>query len=176
MIRITLKLSLHTTTLLAATLLLTGSLNASSTHKVSATQEGVIAVKLFDTALKTNLTQKLQVENKNVTVIEICITEADRTMKQMNSELPTYVTMSIASLDANKTLHATDVQIMKKYEKDIKSKTAAAMMITTAKVGNTTRVYKPLIIDNIWLKCHGNTSEVKLGDFKGVIISEVSKH
>ena len=50
------------------------------------------------------------------------------------------------------------------------------MMITTAKVGEITRVYKPLVIDTVWLECLDANTTVKVGDFKGVIISEVSKH
>lgn len=160
--------------LITATLLLTGSLYALNTNKLSATQEGVIAVKLFDTVLKASLTKQLQVEN-NTTAIEACITAADKTMEKMNNELPAYVKMSLGSLDAKKTSHATDLEIMRKYQKDIKNKTGGSMIITTAKVGDTTRVYKPLVIDKVWLQCHDDKTDVNLGDFKGVIISEISK-
>ena len=164
------KLSLLTTSLL-----LTGTLFASNTHPMSATQEGVHAVKLFDTTLKTNLQQKIQGESNTTISMETCTTEADRTMLAINNELPAHVKISIASLDTNNTSPTTDLEIMKKYKKDIKNQTAAAMMITTAKVGDTTRVYKPLVIDSVWLECHTDKSAVKLGDFKGVIISEVTK-
>ena len=164
------KLSLLTTSLL-----LTGALFASNTHQMSATQEGVHAVKLFDTTLTTNL-QKITKGDSNSTIsMNTCTTEADRTMLAVNNELPTHIKISIASLDSNSTSHATDLEIMKKYKQDIKNKTAAAMMITTAKVGETTRVYKPLVIDSVWVECLDANSTVKLGEFKGVIISEVSK-
>jgi len=160
--------------LLTATLILTGSLYASSTHKVSATQEGVIAIKLLNTVLKTNLQNKLQEDNNGTSSMQVCITEADRTMQQMNNEVPNHVKMSIASPDAS--LNASDLALVKKYQKDIKNKTAGSMMSTRVKVGDKTRIYKPMVVDATWLACHDDKSEVALGDFKGVIIAEISNH
>ena len=162
--------------LLTATLLLTGSLYASEAHKLSPTKEGLIAVKLFDTALTLTLGEKLKEENSTMSKMQMCTSAADATMQKMNSELPVHVKMSIASLDASSTLSDTDVEIMKRYQRDIKKKTAGAMMISTAKVGDSTRVYKPLLVDYLWLQCYENPDSVKVGDFKGVIISEVSAH
>jgi len=165
--------------LLTATLLLTGSLYASNTHKVSATQEGLVAVQLLDAALKDKLSEKvqeakMQENTQGLSTMAVCIAAADGIMKKMNSELPTYVKMSIASLDTDKKNNPVDLNIMKKYKKDIKKKTEGAMLISTAKVGDSTRVYKPVVVDNVWLNCHDDKSEVKLGDFKGVLISEIS--
>ena len=166
------KLSLFTTSLI-----LTGSLYASNAHHMSQTQEGVHAVKLLDKTLQTNLINKLKEDNNSTTTMEVCITEANKTMKEVKEKLPAHVKMSLASLDTTETQpHATDLEIMTKYQKDIKKKTDGAMMITTAKVGNILRVYKPLVINTVWLQCHDDNSTVKVGDFKGVIISEVSKH
>jgi len=162
--------------LLSVALLLTGSLYATQEHKLSPTKEGLIAVKLFDTALTLSLGEKLKETNSTMTKLQMCTSAADATMKKMNSELPEHVKMSIASLDASSTLSDTDVKIMKKYQNDIKKKTAGAMIISTAKVGDTTRVYKPLLVDYLWLKCYEDQDSVKVGDFKGVIISEVSAH
>lgn len=165
------KLSLLTTSLI-----LTGSLYASNGHQISETQEGVHAVKLFHTTLQTNLKQKLQVDHNGTSAMEVCTTEADKTMKEINNQLEAHVKIRITSLELNNTSNPTDLIIMKKYQADIKKKTAGAMIITTAKVKGTTRIYKPLVIDNVWLECHDDKSTVKIGDFKGVIVSEVSKH
>lgn len=167
--------------LLTAALLLTGSLYASNAHKISPTQEGLVAVQLLDVALKDKLTEKVQEtkmqENaQGMSTMGICISAADAIMKKMNSELPDYVKMSISTLDGEKSANKTDLEVMKKYDKDIKKKTAGAMIMSSVKVGNTTRVYKPVVIDSVWLNCHDDKSEVKLGDFKGVLISEVSHH
>jgi len=165
--------------LLTAALLLTGSLYASNAHKISATQEGLVAVQLLDVALKDKLTEKVQEtkmqENaQGMSTMDICITAANGIMKKMNSELPAYVKMSISTLDGGDVTNKTDLEVMNKYAKDIKEKTAGAMLMSSAKVGNTTRVYKPVVIDSEWLNCHDDKSEVKLGDFKGVLISEIS--
>ena len=162
--------------LLTMSLILTASLSASNTPHMSETQEGVHAVKLFHTTLQTNLQQKLQADHNGTSSMEVCTTEADRTMQEINSQLPAHVKIRIASLDLNNTTNPTDLTIMKKYQEDIKKKTAGAMIITTAKIEGTTHVFKPLVIDNTWLECHDDKSTVEIGDFKGVIVSEVSKH
>ena len=162
------KLSLFT-----ASLLLTGTLFATSAHHKSATQEGIYAVNTLDTALNMNLTKKLENENNATTVAQVCLAEADRTMEEVKAHLPENVKLTIASLDANSG-DATDLRIISKYQQDIKAKTGGAMMMTTAKVNGATRVYKPLVIDSVWMKCNDGLTEVKEGDFKGVIISEVT--
>lgn len=160
--------------LITASLLLVGNLYASAPKQLSATQEGIIAITLLDTVLTKNLNEKLRQKNNDTSTMQICTAEADRTMQQMNSEVENHVKMIITSLDSNND--STNVSIMKKYQRDIKKKTAGAMIMTTVKVGDTTRVYKPLIVDNTWLACHDDKSAVKLGDFKGVLISEITKH
>ena len=111
-----------------------------------------------------------------MTKLKMCTSAADATMKKINSELPSYIKMSIAPLDTNKTLLNTDMKIIQRYKQDIKKKTAGALIISTAKVGEATRVYKPILVDHLWLKCYENQDSVKVGDFKGVIISEVSAY
>ena len=163
------KLSLFT-----ASLLLANSLYASQAHQLTTTQEGVIAIKLLDTVLKTNLKRVVQEESNTTSTMQRCIDIADQTMQKMNNEVPKNIKMSIASLDSSKD--ATDIKMMKKYQNDIKKKTEGALLLTRVKVGDTTRVYKPLVIDEAWLSCHDDKTDVKLGDFKGVLISEISAH
>lgn len=175
------SLPITTPSLLVATLLLTGSLFASDAHKITASQEGLVAVHLLDAALKDSLTEKIkefkmQEDTQGVSTMSICIAAADSIMKKMNKEIPSYVKMSIASLDSGKTVDTTDLEIMKRYQKDIQNKTDVAMMLSSAKVKDATRVYKPIVVDDVWLSCHDNKYTVKLGDFKGVLISEVSQY
>jgi hypothetical protein len=84
--------------------------------------------------------------------------------------------MSISTLDCVKVTNKSDLDIMKIYAQDIKKNSAGAMIMSSVKVANTTRVYKPVVIDSEWLNCHDDKSAVKLGDFKGVLISEISTH
>ena len=186
------KISLFT-----ASLLLTGSLYASETHHVSLTQEGMHAIKLLGKTLKTQLKTKFQEDSNGTTAITFCSTEAQNITQQVNEQLPSHVKVRRTSLllrnPANQA-DATDIKIMKQYQNRINKKSSIAMLPITAKVGETNRVYKPLVVGAVCLKCHGeNVSPaiaktiqttyptdqaigMKLGDFRGVMVAEVKKH
>ena len=186
------KISLFT-----ASLLLTGSLYASETHHVSATKEGLHAIKLLGTTLKTQLKAKFQEDSNGTTAITFCSTQAQALTQQINEQLPSHVKVRRTSLllrnPANQS-DATDIKIMKQYQSRINKKSSIAMLSVTATVGETTRVYKPLVVGAVCLKCHGeNVSPaiaktiqatyptdkaigMKLGDFRGVIVAEINKH
>jgi hypothetical protein len=186
------KLSLFT-----ASLLLTGSLYGSGTHHVSSTQEGMHAIKLLGKTLKTQLKAKFQEDSNGTTAITFCTAQAQVLTQQVNEQLPSHVKVRRTSLllrnPANQA-DATDIKIMKQYQSRISKKSSIAMLPITAKVGKVTRVYKPLVVGAVCLKCHGeNVSPaiaktiqasyptdkaigMKLGDFRGVIVAEVTKH
>jgi len=183
--------------LITASLILTGSLYASSTHHVSATQEGMHAIKLLGKTLKTQLKSKFQEDSNGTTAITFCSTQAQAITQQVNEQLPSHVKVrrtSLALRNPANQADATDIKIMKKYEEGIKHLSKGAMMPTRVIVGDTTRIYKPLVVAPVCLKCHGeNVSPtiaktiqatyptdkaigMKLGDFRGVIVAEVTKH
>ncbi len=160
--------------LVATTLLLTGTLFASQAHKLSPTQKGILTINFFNTVLKAELKKVISKDHNGTSTMLLCISEADRVMHKINSESPSNVKIRLASPDAQ--TDPIDTKIIQKYQQDIQAKKAAAMIATKIEVGNTTRVYKPFLIDETWLACHDDKSEVKLGEFKGVVISEVSTH
>ena len=185
------KLSLFT-----VSLLLTGSLYASQMH-MSATQEGMHAIKLLGKTLKTQLKEKLQLDTNAAEAITFCSTQAQAITQQVNDTLPSHVKVRRTSLDLrNPANHAdeTDISIMNKYKTAIKKQSSAAMMPTRVIVGETTRIYKPLLVGAVCLKCHGkNVSEavnstvqvtyptdkamgMLLGDFRGVMVAEIEQH
>ncbi len=185
------KLSLFT-----ASLLLTGSLYASGTHHVSATKEGIDAIKLLGKTLKTNLKAKLQEDSNGTAAITFCTAEAQNITAQVNEKLPSNVKVRRTSLNlrnlANKP-DATDMRIMQKYQEAIKKHSASATLMTTVKEDEAIRVYKPLVVGGICLKCHGeniapniasaiqaaysedNATGLKAGELRGVIVAEVKK-
>ena len=186
------KLSLFT-----SSLLLTGSLYASQTHQISTTQEGMYAIKLLGQTLKTQLKEKLQLDSNGTSAITFCTTEAQNITVQVNEKLPHHIKVRRTSLlvrNPVNTPDATDIKVMKAFEKAIIRKSNFAMTTRTAQVADATRVYKPLIVGAVCLKCHGeniapevaatiastypedNATGMKLGDFRGVIVAEVKKH
>jgi len=183
--------------LLTASLLLTGSIYASGTPHVSATKEGIHAIKLLGKTLKTQLKAKFKADSNGTLAVQFCSTEAQSITEEVNKQLSSHIKVRRTSLDlrnpANKA-DATDIKIMKKYNADIKMLSKGAMMPTRVMVGETTRIYKPLVVGAVCLKCHGENISpaiaktiqatyptdkaigLKLGAFRGVIVAEVAKH
>lgn len=182
--------------ILTASFLLTGILYASGTHHDNAKQEGLQAIKLLGSTLKTQLKEKLQLDSNGTAAITFCTTEAQTLTQEVNTKLPAHVKVRRTSLQlrnqANKP-DALDIQVMQNYKKAFEKKSAAAGLITKVERKEFTRVYKPLIVGSVCLKCHGehiapnveaqikaaypedSATGMKLGDFRGVIVAEVAK-
>ena len=186
------KLSLFT-----ASLLLTGCLYGSEAHQLTATQEGMQAIQLLGKTLKTQLKEKLQLDSNGTAAITFCSTQAQNITYQVNETLPVHVKVRRTSLDLRNPANqadATDIKIMDQYKTAIKKQSKAAMMPTRVTVGESTRIYKPLVVGAVCLKCHGDNVSpaiaskiqasyptdkaigMKLGDFRGVMVAEVAKH
>jgi hypothetical protein len=186
------KLSLFT-----ATLLLTGSLYASEAHHVSTTKEGMHAIKLLGKTLKTQLKAKMKEDSNGTVAMNFCSTQAQNITQQVNEQLPSHIKVRRTSLglrNPGNKADATDMKIMKKYQAAIKKHSQVAMIPTKIVLGDTTRIYKPLVVSAVCLKCHGenvspaiastikttypddNATGLKLGDFRGVMVAEVTKH
>lgn len=186
------KLSLFT-----ASLLLAGSLYASGEHHLTTTQEGMQAIKLLGKTLKTQLKEKLQLDSNGTAAINFCSTQAQALTQQVNDTLAAkHIKVrrtSLALRNPANQADATDIKIMKQFKSRIEHKSSIAMLPVTVKMEETTRVYKPLVVGAVCLKCHGEniapsiaqTIEatyptdkavgMKLGDFRGVIVAEVAK-
>lgn len=186
------KLSLFT-----ASLLLAGSLYASEHHaatSLSPTQEGMNYVKLLGKTLKTQLKEKLQLDSNGTAAITFCMNEAQNITKEVNEKLPDYAKVRRTSLNLRNQDNKpdeTDIKVMKNYQRAIKKKESTAMIMQKVMVGDTIRIYKPLVAGGVCLKCHGenispeiasaiqasypedNASNMKEGDFRGVIVAEI---
>ncbi len=184
------KLSLLTTTLL-----LTGTLYASQ-HTVSPVQEGKQAIKLLGKTLKSQLKEKLQLDPTGASAIAFCTAEAQSLTKAVNEKLPSHIKVRRTSLhlrNAGNAADQTDVKVMYAFKEAIKNKSETALVMKKVKVGDTIRLYKPLVAGKACLKCHGeniapeiataikaaypndNATGLKLGDFRGVIVAEVKE-
>jgi len=182
------KLSLFTTSLL-----LVANLYA---HEVTVKQEGMQAIKLLGQTLKSQLKEKLQLDSNGIAAIAFCTAQAQAITAEVNTQLPSHVKVRRTSLQlrnpANKP-DALDIKVMRNYKRAFEKHAPTARLITKVEEESFTRVYKPLVVGAVCLKCHGeNISPViaeqikaayptdaatgmKLGDFRGVIVAEVAK-
>jgi len=185
------KLSLFT-----ASLLLTGTLYGSQTHKVTAKQEGLQAIKLLGQTLKSQLKEKLQLDSNGTTAITFCTAQAQAITAKVNTQLPSHVKVRRTSLQLRNPANqadALDIKVMHNYKEAFDNKSTYANLITKVEKEEFVRVYKPLMVGAVCLKCHGEhispliaeqikaayptdaATGMKLGDFRGVIVAEVAK-
>lgn len=185
--------------IIGTTLCFSSLLWASQAHssELSPRQEGTHAIKLLGKTLKTALMEKMHLDDNGTAAMTFCISQAQTLTQEVNAKLPSHVKVRRTSLQirskANKP-DETDIRMMQIFKKAVEEKKSAATMMTAIKVGEVTRVYKPILVGKACLKCHGenlsstvstalnaaypedNATGLKLGDFRGVIVAEVAKH
>ena len=182
--------------LLTASLLLSSSLFASSMYGTSVKAEGLQAIKLLGTTLKTQLKEKLQLDSNSTAAITFCTTEAQALTQKVNAALPSHIKVRRTSLQLRNPANQADkidIKIMQSYKKAFEKKSPSASMITQVDRKEFTRIYTPLAVGAVCMKCHGtNVSPIiaekiqaaypndtaigmKEGDFRGVIVAEIKK-
>lgn len=185
--------------LFMASLLCTAGLHASQSHgtkTLSESQEGIKYIKMLGGTLKSQLKAQLQADPSGLGAIGFCTAQAQTITDEVNAQLPEYANVRRTSLRTRNSMNKPDekdIEVMKEIEDSIKHKRAAAMMIRKVNTKETTRYYKPLLIEAACLKCHGenispeiqaviqesypdeNASHYTLGAFRGVIVSEIKK-
>jgi len=190
-------MKLHTL-LLTSALCLSTTINANTyTTPPNAKQEGIEYIKRLGTALKTELKAHMKKDPSGLDALAFCTGSADRITKEVNAKLPAYAKVRRTALKVrNESVNkpdATDVKVMKEYEASITNKTFTPKDIKVIQEGNTTRIYKPLLIKGVCLKCHGSDLNPKIasalkstypkdkainfkeGELRGVIVSEIKK-
>lgn len=169
---------------------------SSQSHATSPRQEGVHAVNLLAKTLKTQLKEKLHLDDDGASAMSFCISQAQILTQEVNTKLPSHIKVrrtSLALRNKANTPDMTDIQVMRAYKKAVNEKKSSAKMMQEVNVGEVTRVYKPLFVGKACLKCHGetlsptlktslhaaypedNATGLHLGQFRGVIVSEVSQ-
>jgi len=166
--------------------------------EISIKQEGVKYIKMLGKELKTNLIAKMKEDPTALSAMGFCTGKAEEITKDLNSKLPKGVNVRRTALKTRSVKNApdvTDLEVMTSYErKAIDKQLNPKDIVVTGKDG-VYRVYKPLIINKVCLKCHGDINSLstdiksvidknypkdmatgfKLGDFRGVIVSEIKK-
>ena len=161
-------------------------------------QEGIKYIKMLGHALKSELKTHLKKDPSGLEALAFCAGSAQRITQEVNSKLPKYASVRRTALkvrnDSKNAPDTIDVKVMKEYQASIAQKTFNPQDIIVVQENNITRIYKPLTIQKVCLKCHGSTLSPQIadalksayshdqavgykeGDFRGVIVSEIAKH
>ncbi len=187
------KKSLVTATVLAA---FTMTLHAADMDTTKA--EGIKYIKMLGKALKTEMKAHMKQDPSGLEALAFCSGSADTITKEVNAKLPAYAKVRRTALrvrnDKVNAPDATDKKVMAEFEKEIAAKKLTPKSIEVVKVGDTTRIYKPLVTKKMCLKCHGSDLSPKIADaiksaypndkatgfkegsLRGVIVAEIKKH
>ncbi len=182
-------------TIALSALLLTSVCMADNT---AVKMEGVKYIKMLGGALKGELKAHMKKDPSGLEALAFCTGSADKITHDVNAKLPAYAKVRRTALkvrnDKVNTPDSTDEKVMKAYEAAIEAKTFTPKDIKVVEVGDTTRVYKPLVTKKVCLKCHGSdlspqiqdalksaypndhATGFKEGDLRGVIVTEIKNH
>ena len=160
--------------------------------------EGIKYIKMLGKALKTEMKAHMKNDPSGLEALAFCSGSADRITNEVNAKLPKYAKVRRTALrvrnDKVNVPDATDKQVMEKFEKAIAEKRLNEKTIEVVKVGDTTRIYKPLVTKKVCLKCHGSDLSPKIaealksaypndmatgfkeGSLRGVIVAEIKKN
>jgi len=188
----------HLSLTASAILLSTAALMAQPSKPMPVKKEGVGYIKMLGKALKTELKAHMKNDPSGLEALAFCSGSADAITKKVNAKLPAYAKVRRTALkvrnDKVNMPDETDVKVMKKFEEEIAAKKLTPKSIEVVKVGETTRIYKPLVTKKVCLKCHGSDLSPKIaeaiksaypndkatgfkeGDLRGVIVAEIKKH
>jgi major membrane immunogen (membrane-anchored lipoprotein) len=187
------KMKLSVTVLSA--LLLT---SAATADNKAVKMEGISYIKQLGGALKSELKAHMKKDPSGLEALAFCTASADKITQDVNAKLPEYAKVRRTALkvrnDKVNSPDATDEKVMKAYEEAIAAKRFSPKDIKVVEVGDTTRIYKPLVTKKVCLKCHGSDLSPKIsealksaypndkatgfkeGDLRGVIVAEIKKH
>jgi len=158
--------------------------------------EGIKYIKMLGSTLKGELKKSLQADPSGLKALDFCANKAMQITKEVNSKLPDGASVRRTALKFRNQKNAPDPideGVMEVFEKAANEHKLTPQNIIKIDDGNFTRYYKPLLTQDVCLKCHGeNVSDdlkskikelypndkalgFKNGDFRGVIVSKVKK-
>ena len=180
---------------LAAALSLSAAEQSAPDQKAVA-MEGVKYIKMLGKELKGNLVKYLKQDPTGLQAAYFCAKSADELTRKVNAKFPGNVKVRRTALkyrNPDNKPDATDVKVMEEMEAAIKAGNFKKKPVVV-KVGNTERVYLPLIAQKACLKCHGPVDKINPkvretiakhypndkatgfheGDLRGVIVAEIA--
>ncbi len=169
--------------------------NATKQDIPPVVKKGVKAIKMLGGELKKNLKAKLQEDKSGLSAIEFCANKAAQITGEINKKLPNGVSVRRVALKyrnpANKP-DSVDAKVLEQFQKELDNKTFVKKPLLVD-VNGTKRVYVPILVDKVCLKCHGQNidpkiSQVikkyypndkatgfKLGDLRGAMVAEIKE-
>ena len=187
-------------TLMLTTALCVSMLNAQDAPKgeLSKKQEGVKYIKMLGKTLKTHLKAEMKSDKTGLKAMTFCTDKADELTKEVNTKLPKGVTVRRTALKARSEKNkpdALDVAIMERIISDMNNTKVDLGKPLMVETPSSYRVYKPLFIKPVCMKCHGNDKTVdpkvkeaisknypndkainfKIGDLRGVVVAEMNR-
>ena len=163
--------------------------------KQAVAKEGVGYIKQLGKELKSNLKKYLKQDPSGLQAAYFCSKSAQDLTQKVNAKFPKGVTVRRTALklrNPRDKADATDIEVMKKMEAQIKAGTFKKKPVVMD-VGGKARVYVPLMTQKACLKCHGPVEKIdpkvaelikknypqdratgfKEGDLRGVIVAEL---
>ena len=169
--------------------------NATKQDIPPVVKKGVGAIKMLGGELKKNLKAKLQEDISGLSAMEFCANKAAQITGEINKKLPNGVSVRRVALKyrnpANKP-DSVDAKVLEQFQKELDNKTFVKKPLLVD-VNGTKRVYVPILVDKVCLKCHGQNidpkiSQVikkyypndkatgfKLGDLRGAMVAEIKE-
>jgi len=189
------KKSLLLISLAAATVLSAAEAVPAQDSKAVA-MEGVKYIKMLGKELKGNLVKYLKQDPTGLQAAYFCSKSAEDLTKKVNAKFPPNIMVRRTALkyrNSGNKPDATDTKVMEKMMAEMKAGTFKKKPVVV-KVGETERVYVPLIAEKACLKCHGPVEKInpkvrktiagkypndmatgfREGDLRGVIVAEIT--
>ena len=188
------KKSLFLISLAAATVLSAAEAVPAQDSKAVA-MEGVKYIKMLGKELKGNLVKYLKQDPTGLQAAYFCAKSAEDLTKKVNAKFPPNVIVRRTALkyrNPENKPDATDTKVMEQMMAEMKAGTFKKKPVVV-NVGETKRVYVPLIAEKACLKCHGPVDKIDPkvretiakkypkdlatgfheGDLRGVVVAEL---
>ncbi len=169
--------------------------NATKQEIPPVIKKGVSAIKMLGRKLKKNLKIKLQEDKSGLSAIEFCANRAAQITGEVNKKLPNGVSVRRVAIKyrnpANKP-DSVDTKVLEQFQKELDNKTFAKKPLLVD-INGTKRVYVPVLVDKVCLKCHGKNIDPKIesvikehypndkatgfkeGDLRGAMVAEIKE-
>ncbi len=157
---------------------------------------GSMYIKMLGTSLKKELKSHIKNDKTALDAFGFCSTKAQAITAKVNKKLPKGVTVRRSALKLRNMANRADkidLRILREFQKELNDKNDANLTLKVVQTKDAWRVYKPLIIKPLCLKCHGrhidkevmrkiaatypkdSATGYRLGEFRGVVIAEIKK-
>ena len=158
-------------------------------------QEGVKYIKMLGKGLKAEVKARMKEDPTGAKAADFCANSAKDIAKKISAKFPEGVTVRRTALkyrNPDNKPDDIDTKVMNQMLEAKKNKTFKAKPVVV-EAGDKVRVYKPLLINDVCLKCHGDSAKMdakvketiakkypednatgfKLYDLRGVIVAEL---